>query len=1084
MILSIANVFIKRPVLTTVCTLVILIIGAVCIPLLPVNYLPNIAPIRVSISATYTGADAETVETAVTTPIERQINGIDGLQYLTSSSTAGTSQISVYFDSNTDKNVDQVNVQNRLAAATPTLPSVVQQFGVTTKTASTSILLVYAVYSENNEYDPLFISNYLDLNVRDQLLRTDGVGDLTIFGEKKYAMRLWLDPNALASRGLTMTDVTAAIQSQNVLAPGGTLGQAPVPNGQSYEIPLQVKGQFADAAQFENLVIKAGSNGNLIRLRDVGRAELGSQTYTSNARNNGKPAIGLAIYQAPGSNALDVANRVQAQMAEIMKDFPPGLKANVVYDTVTFVQASIDEVLKTLAEAIALVILVIFLFLQNWRATIIPLVAIPVSLIGALAFAYIFKFSLNNLTLFGLILATGLVVDDAIIVVEAVARKVEEGKRPFQASVEAMQELTGAVVATSLVLMAVFIPVAFFPGSTGKMYQQFALVIAFSIAISTFNALSFSPSIAAILLRPPQPARGWLGRFFNGFNRAFHWIIERYIGIVNFLIRLRYWVAGLFIVGLAATYFMFVHVPTGFVPTEDQGTLLGIIQAPDGVSLQYTDQVVNQLEEILQKEPEIQNIFATSGFGFNGSSSSQGVFFAKLKPWEERTKKDQSSTAILQRLNGQFRQVTDAKVIGTNPPPIQGFSALGGFEIQITDNTNGRLTIDNFLANVQAILANANQKPELAGSVFTQFTAGVPQYQIEFDRDRLQALNIDFQQAVQTLGAAIGSQYVNDFTFGQQIYRVYVQADGNYRRSPDDIRRLYVRSNNNQLIPMSEIVKLTPTTGPATITHYDGVRAIDVQGREASGYSSGQAIQAMQQAITETARPGIGSAWVGTAREELAAGSLGIVIFGFGILMVFLTLAAQYESYVDPFIILLTVPLALLGALSALSLRGLVNDVYANVALVMLIGLASKNAILIVEFANQALEQQKVSVRQAAITAAQERFRPIVMTASASLLGFFPLVVASGAGSASRWSLGTALFGGLLVATVLSLLVVPVLFVIIKTLEMRFLDNRRSHSSDRSDGDNSNDDSNNDSNDGTRQGVESGSRSSNRHANE
>lgn len=1057
MILSIANVFIKRPVLTTVCTLIILIIGAVCIPLLPINYLPDIAPIRVSISANYTGADAQTVESAVTTPIERQISGIDGLQYLTSNSTAGSSQVSVYFDSSTDKNIAQVNVQNRLSVATPSLHSVVQQLGVTTRTASTSILLVYAVYAENNEYDPLFISNYLDLNVRDQLSRIDGVGDLTIFGEKKYAMRLWIDPNALAGRGLTMTDVTTALQGQNVLASGGTLGQAPVPSGQTYEIPLRVKGQFADASQFENLVIRAGNGGDLVRLRDVGHAELGSQTYSSNARNNGKPAVGLAIYQAPGSNALNVSKQVQAQMSTIMQDFPPGMKANVVYDTVTFVQTSIEEVLKTLAEAIVLVVLVIFLFLQNWRATIIPLVAIPVSLIGALAFAYVFKFSLNNLTLFGLILATGLVVDDAIIVVEAVARKIEEGISPFQASVEAMQELTGAVLATSLVLMAVFIPVAFFPGSTGKMYQQFALVIAFSIAISTFNALSFSPSIAAILLRPHQPARGCLGRFFSTFNRVLQWIIERYIATITSLIRLRYWVMGLFGVGLVATYFMFINVPTGFVPAEDQGTLLGIIQAPDGVALEYTDQVVIKLEQLLQEEPEIQNVFTSSGAGFAGASSNQGIFFAKLKPWDERRKKEQSSTEILQRINGKFRQITEARIIGTNPPPIQGFSTLGGFEIQITDNTNGELTIDNFLANVQNIIAKANQKPELAGGVYTQFTAGVPQYLIEFNRDQLQALNINFQQAVQTLGAAIGSQYVNDFTFGQQIYRVYVQADGNYRRSPDDIRRLYVRSTNNQMIPMSEIVTLTPTTGPATITHYDGVRAINVQGRETSGYSSGQAIQAMQQVISESAQSGIGSAWVGTAREELSAGSLGILIFGFGILMVFLTLAAQYESYIDPFIILLTVPLALLGALTLLSLRGLNNDVYANVALVMLIGLASKNAILIVEFANQALEQEGTSVVQSAMTAARERFRPIVMTASSSLLGFFPLVIASGAGSASRWSLGTALFGGLLVATVLSLLIVPVLFVIIKTLELRFLRRRTLRSPDYPNGSSSHD---------------------------
>ncbi|MGE5655664.1 MAG: efflux RND transporter permease subunit [Actinomycetota bacterium] len=1046
MILSIANTFIKRPVLATVCTLLILIVGAVCIPLLPLNYLPDIAPIRVQISASYTGADVETVETAVTTTLERQINGVEGLQYMTSNSGAGSSQISVYFGAQTDKNIDQVNVQNRIARATPRLPTTVQQLGVTAQTASTSILLVYTFYAENNEYDPLFISNYIDLNLRDQLLRTPGVGDLTIFGERRYAMRLWLDPNALASRQLTVADVATALRSQNILAGAGTLGQQPVPSGQSYEIPLRVNGQFRDASEFENLAIKVGSDGNLTKLRDVGRAELGSETYGSNARNNGKPAIGMAIYQSPGSNALDVARNIQAQMNDLSKDFPPGLKTQIVYDTVGFVQASLEEVLKTLVEAIALVVLVIFLFLQDWRATIIPLVAIPVSLIGALAFAYIFRFSLNNLTLFGLILATGLVVDDAIIVVEAIAGKIQQGVRPYQASVEAMDELSGAVVSTSLVLMAVFIPVAFFPGSTGKMYQQFALVIAFSIAISTFNALSFSPSMSAILLRPPKPRRGPLGWFFNRFNQTLGWIIERYLAIVGFLIRLRYGVAGLFVVGLAATYFMFTQVPTGFVPSEDQGIVLGIIQGPDGVSLSYTDRVIGQLEQILQKEPEIDNVFATSGFGFAGSGSNRGVFFAKLKPWEERTKPDQSASAILGRINGAFQTISEAIITAVNPPPIQGFSTLGGFELQLEDRTNGRLTIDDFFANAQAAIAQANQKPALRGNVFTQFTASSPQFEIDFDRNRLQALNVDFQQAVNTLGAAIGSQYVNDFTLGQQSYRVYVQAAGNYRRSPDDIRQLYVRSANNQMVRLSEVATLTPITGPSVISHYNGFRAISLQGREAPGYSSGQAIQAMQQAVNEAAIPGVGSDWIGTAREELAAGNLGLLIFGFGIIMVFLTLAAQYESYIDPTIILLTVPLALLGALSALALRGLVNDVYANVALVMLIGLASKNAILIVEFANQAFEQG-MTIPKAALTAARERFRPIVMTSSASLLGFFPLVIATGAGSASRWSLGTALFGGLLVSTILSLLIVPVLYVIIKNLEERFLKRKPSNRS-------------------------------------
>jgi HAE1 family hydrophobic/amphiphilic exporter-1 len=1047
-LLSIADIFIKRPVLTTVCTILIVLIGGVCIPLLPINYLPDIAPIQVQVASTYTGADVETVENTTTTILERQINGVDRMQYMTSSSFTGNSQISVYFPSNTDKDIDQVNVQNRVSQALPRLPSTVQQQGVTTKTASTSILLVYGIYSENNAYDDIFISNYVDLYITDVIKRVSGVGDLVVFGNKQNAMRLWLDPDALAGRGLTVQDVADALRSQNIVVGAGTIGAEPIPKGQKYEFPVRVQGRLRDPAEFENLVLKVQRSDDtqptLVKLSDVGRAEIGAEDYSSNAKVNGNAGIGMVIYQTPGSNALDVASNIQAQMAELIKDFPPGMKADIVYDTTAFINVSIEEVFKTLFEAFLLVVLVIFVFLQDWRTTIIPLIAIPVSLIGAMAIAFVFGFSVNNLTLFGLILATGLVVDDAIIVVEAVSAKIEQGMKPMQATIDAMQELTGAVIATSLVLMAVFIPVAFFPGSTGKLYQQFALVIAFSIAISTFNALSFSPSISAILLRPKREGdgegRGPLAWFFRQFNRILGWVIARYKSAVEFLIRIRYLVVVLFVAGLFATFLMFKTVPTGFVPDEDQGTFLGIVQAPDGVSLSYTDHVLDQARELMQKQPEVISVFTASGRGFDGNGSSKGLFFTRLKPWDERPGNEHSMQTVLGRVNKAFAGIQDAVVIALNLPPIPGFSATGGFELQLQDRTGGKISINDFTANANEMIGKANQNPALSRT-YTTFTAGTPQLEININRDKLEALNVDFQQAVQAVASAIGSQYVNDYVLGTRSYRVYVQADGDYRQSPADLSKLYVRSLDDKLVSLGEVATVTPYTGPQIINHYNGYRSIKLQGAQAPGHGSGEALQVMNQVVKETALPGIGSDWTGIAREQLAAGNLGMLIFGFGLIMVFLTLAAQYESYIDPIIILLTVPLALLGALGALFLRGLVNDVYANVALVMLIGLAAKNAILIVEFANLAREQG-MSIARAAVTAAEERFRPIVMTAFAALAGFWPLVVATGAGAASRVSLGTALFGGLLVATVLSLLIVPVLYVIIKSLADRFLGGR------------------------------------------
>ncbi|EDX87104.1 RND transporter, HAE1 family [Synechococcus sp. PCC 7335] len=1057
--MSVSGNFIKRPVLTTVCTIVIMLIGGVCIPLLPINYLPDISPVQIRVSSFYTGADVQTVENTVTTILEREINGVAGMDYISSETYAGTSNISVYFPPGSDKDISQVNVQNRVAQALPKLPSTVQQLGVTTKATSSSILMVYGIYGENGEYDDIFISDYVDANIVDTLKRIKGVGDVTVFGSKQNAMRLWLDPSALAARGLTILDVSNALRTQSVVVGAGAIGQAPVPEGQNFELPIRIQGRFTDTAEFENLVVKTLPDGGLVRLRDVGYAKIGGENYATNALINGQQGVAIAVSQLPGSNALDVGNNTKAVIAELSKKFPPGMTASLVYDTTEFIQVSIQEVLITLMQAIGLVILVIFIFLQDWRTTIIPAVAIPVALVGALGFAFAFGFSLNSLTLFGLILATGLVVDDAIVIVEAVTTKINEGLLPKQASLAVMDEIAGAVVSTSLVLMAVFIPVAFFPGTTGALYQQFALIIAFSVAVSTFNALSFSPSMAAILLKPKstEAATNHSGRvnplqwFFNKFNQAQDWLIAKYRSVVALFVRMRYIIIGVFVLGLIATYQMFMIVPSGFVPNEDQGILLGIVQGPDGVSLGYTDDVIESVGETISSIPEVEGYFAASGASLEGAGPNRGMFFAKLKPWDERAGEGEDVDSILQKINGTFYQNQEAIAAGFNPPPIPGFSATGGIELQFQDQTGGDYSIDDFLGSAREVLARANAE-EAIGSASTQFTAGAPQLEINLDRNQLEALNIDFQQALQTIGATIGSQYVNDFTLGARGYKVFVQAQGDFRNSPEDLQSLYVRSRDNQMIPLGAIAQVNSVTGPQIIYHYNGFRTIKFQAQPADGFSSGQAIAALNESLAEVSFPGLESDWIGLAKEEIAAGNLGLLVFAFGIIMVFLTLSAQYESYIDPIIILLTVPLALLGALSFVAVRDMQNDVYVQVALVMLIGLASKNAILIVEFANQEKEAGATIV-EAAKRAGEARFRAILMTAVSSLVGFFPLVISTGAGSASRRVIGTALFGGLLVSTVLSFLVVPVLYVVIKSLEANFLkDESSSGGSDTLDG--------------------------------
>ncbi|MFK8182794.1 MAG: efflux RND transporter permease subunit [Phormidesmis sp.] len=1029
------NYFIKRPVFATVCAIIMLLIGAVSIPTLPIAQYPEISPTQINVTSRYIGADAETVEKGVTTVIERQINGVEGMRYMTSnSSNNGVSNITVTFDSSRDKDIAAVDVQNRVSLAEPQLPETVRQTGVTVSKQTSNILLGMSLYTDNDEYDDVFLSNYADLYVADALRRVEGVGNVTIFGERTYAMRLWLNPQKLAGRGLTADDVVSALQEQNIQVGAGQIGQPPTPSDQNFQIDLRAQSRLQTVEEFENLVVETGDNNQLIRFKDVGRAELGAEQYSTFLRFRGNEAIGLGIFQLPGSNALDVAAGVKAEMERLSADFPPGMKYGIGFDTTEFVQQSLLSVLWTLVQAVGLVVIVIYIFLQDWRTTVIPAVTIPVSLIATFAIVKLFGFSINSLTLFGLTLATGMVVDDAIVVVEDISSKINQrGLNPVQAAIASMSELTGAVIATSLVLMAVFVPVAFFPGTTGALYRQFALTIAFAIAISTFNALTLTPTLSGLLLRSRQEAAlqnssGWRANVFNRFNHALDGLRDRYGSALQTLTHFKPLVLGAFVTSLVLTGWLYSSVPSAFLPDEDQGYFITIIGAPEGVSLNYTSEVMREAEEILLAQPEVRATFAVGGFGFSGNTSNRGVIFTTLNPWGER---DASAFDIIDRVRGPLFGITDARMLPVNPPAIQGLSSFGGFEFQLQDRS-GNASVDNLVESMGAIMGTANQNPNLS-SVFSTYAASTPQIAIDVNREQAKSLNVDIGDIFSTLQTNLGSRYVNDFNLQGRTYRVFVQADQQYRSTPDDIGKLYVRSETDELVPMSTLINTTDTTGAQTINHYNLFRSIAINGQPAPGVSSGVAIDAMEEVAAQVLPAGFGYEWSGTALEEIEGGNQAPIIFGLGIILVFLVLAAQYESYVDPVIILFAVPLAVFGALIAQSLRGLPNDVYCQIGLVMLIGLASKNSILIVEFANQ-LRAQGRTIPQAALEAAQQRMRPILMTAISTLSSIFPLVIATGAGAGSRQSLGTAVFGGMLVATFLSLFVVPILYITIKQL--------------------------------------------------
>ncbi|MDJ0510007.1 MAG: efflux RND transporter permease subunit [Crocosphaera sp.] len=1041
--MNFVDFFIKRPVFSSVCAFLILLVGLISLFNLPLDRFPDISPTRVQVRATYDGASAEVVENAVTNILERQINGVEGVKYISStSSNSGVSNITVTFDSERNPELAAVDVQNQVAAVQSQLPDAVQRTGVQVTRQSNSILLGIGLYSDNNRYDNVFLSNYSDQYIVDALKRIDGVGNIRIFGERRYAMRLWLDPNRLASRGLTTQDVVNALSEQNLQVGAGKIGAEPAPEGQQFQFDLRAISQLKDPKEFENLLLKTDENGGLVYFKDVGRAELGAEDYSSFLRFRGEDAIGMGVYQRTESNALEVATKVKKEMERLSEFFPPDLKYVVAFDTTQFIEESLSEVVKTLIMAVGLVIIVILIFLQNWRTTLIPSLTIPLALIGTFAFIKIFDFSINSLTLFGLTLATGMVVDDAIIVVEQINRYVEDkNMSPQAAAIRAMNELSGAVIATSLVLMAVFVPVAFFPGTTGALYRQFALTIAFSIAISTFLALTLTPSLCALLLEKGQSLPGFLGTIFNQFNHFLTWIQAQYRRSLYTLSHLRLVVVGIFIFLLLVTAWLYNKVPSAFTPEEDQGYFLTIIQAPQGVSLQYTSEVMRQVENAILEEPDVKATFAVGGFSFSGNTANQGIIFSPLKPFKDRPGPQHSAQAIIGKLWGKFSQIPEAQIFPVNPPSIRGLGNFGGFVYQLQDQ-QGSEDVNQLVEVMGEMLGAANQNPDI-GRAFSQFSANTPQFVIEVNRNKAQALEVSIDDIFSTLQTALGSRYVNDFTLQQRTYRVYVQADKQFRAHPQDINKLYVRSQRGQMVPLSSLLTLTPTTGAQTITHYNLFRSVEINGSPSPGVGSGTAIEAMETLSKQVLPPGFAYEWSGTSLEEIESGGLAPIIFGLGLLFVFLVLSAQYENYIDPLIIIIAVPLAILGALTAQLLRGFPNDVYCQIGLVMLIGLASKNAILIVEFANQ-LRDEGLPLVKAAIEAAQERLRPILMTAVSTLLGIFPLVIATGAGAGSRQSLGTAVFGGMLVASFLSLFVVPMLYIVIKMATEKLLPKKSS----------------------------------------
>ena len=1057
------RIFVERPILSGVIAALILLAGAASIPGLPIAQYPQIAPPTVTVTSTYIGADAATVEAAVTNPLEEQINGVQGLRYMSStSSNAGVSTITITFDPSRNVDAAAVDVQNRVQNASGQLPSAVTQTGVQITKSSGSFIMAVAFTSNDRRVTPLELSNFLDRNVKDPLLRIDGVSSVQIFGERRYAMRIWLDPRKLQHYGLGASDVTTAVSDQNVQVPAGSVGAEPAPPGLANTINVHVPGQLADAQAFGDIIVKHGTGGSLVRLSQVARVELGAQDYSSTLRFDRNAALGIGIQLNSSANALAVAKDVRATLVRIKPLFPAGVDYSIPYDTTLFVSESLREVIITLFIAIVLVVATIYLFLQDWRTTLIPVITIPVSLIGTFAFVKIFGFSINTLVLFGLTLATGLVVDDAIVVIENIARVMRDsssGTNRRESTLAGLSEIVGAVIATSVVLLAVFIPVSLIPGTTGAIYKQFALTIAFSIALSAVLALTLTPALAALLMRAQAEPRFPV---FRAFNAGLAHLAEIYGRFLHRVARLRYVVAGVLGGLLVLTYVLFTVAPTGFLPEEDQGVFIGTVQAPDGASLNTTQSALEQLENAALANPNVAHVFAIGGFSFNGAAANQGLVFVTLKPWADRKGFANSAQGVIAALQPAAARIPQGQVILINPPSIPSLGVVGGFDFELEDYGSGSLA-DLGAAGDQLIGA-ANRDPNLF-RVYTTFRATGPQIDAVVNRTQVAQLGASLPDVFNDLSTALGSTYVNNFTYQNRTYRVYVQNDAAYRQDALDISRIVVPNasastgstasgiqittpsigttgvdsigSGTATVPLSSVVNVSRGTGAPAITHYNLYRSVEIQGNAAAGHSSGQAITALQN-LAKALPSRYHYAWTGISLDETQSSGTTIVIFALALLVVYLVLAALYESLGNPLVVLLSVPAALLGAVGALLIRQITSDVYAQIGYVMLIGLAAKNAILIVEFAITERAKSATPI-DAVIAAAQTRLRPILMTSVAFIAGLLPLVFASGAGSASRHSLGTAVVGGMIVSTFLNLIVVPAMYLIIDEIGARIV---------------------------------------------
>jgi HAE1 family hydrophobic/amphiphilic exporter-1 len=1026
--------FIERPIFASVISIVLLIAGIVSILTLPSAQYPEITPPTVTVSATYPGANAQVIAETVAAPIEQQVNGVENMLYMSSTSAGdGSYNLTVTFEVGTDLDMAQVMVQNRVALATPNLPEEVNRQGVSTKKKSANIILFIALTSPDGTFDELYLSNYATLNIRDQISRIKGVGDVTIFPPSDYSMRVWLNPNQLKSRGITTQDVLNEMREQNVQVAAGQIGQPPVPDGLNFQYTINVLGRLTEIEQFENIVIKTGADGSFTRLKDLARIELGGKTYDISSNLSGAASASISVYQLPGANALDVADQVHALMEELSVNFPQGLEYKIPYDTTLFVSASIDEVFITLYQAGALVFIVLFVFLQDWRATIIPAITIPVSLIATFIIMAMMGFSLNMLTLFGLVLAIGIVVDDSIVVVEATSAYIEKGLSSKEAAIAAMNDVSGPVVATTLVLLAVFVPTAFLPGITGEMYRQFSLTIAVATLFSSLNALTLSPAMARLLLRPAPKQKN---AFFRGFDHFFTRTSNGYANFLKVVVR-RVFFMMLIALGIAvASGWQFGQIPSAFLPDEDQGYVIASIQLPDAASKQRTDEVLTQIDTILKSTPGLQDWISLGGYSMidGTNSSNAATIFVVMKPWEERTAENETQDAILQHLNKSFRQIQEAIVFAFIPPAIPGLGVAGGFQMQIQDK--GGVGLDELQRMAGEMIEDSKTQSGLV-RLNSTFRAGVPQLFAEVDRTKAKTLNIPLSDVFSTLQAYLGSAYVNDFNKFGRTWQVKVQADAKFRLKPEDIRQLEVRNSHGAMIPLGTLIRVDETLGAQTILRYNLYPAASITGSAAPGFSSGEALHLMEQMAASKFPSSMGFEWTGMSYQEKQVGSEAVVIFGLAIVLVFLVLAAQYESWSLPMAVLLVVPLALLGTVVALLMREFDNNVYTQIGIVLIIGLASKNAILIVELAAEQ-RAKGVSIFDAAVEASRLRFRAILMTAFSSVLGFLPLVVASGAGAASRQAIGTAVVGGMIAAVCMSLIFTPVFYTVMQSMSERF----------------------------------------------